>query len=136
MPKSNRGSNNRGASNNGNNGNNEGNELKQKSLHSFMKKPRGRPKKRGTLASDVVLPTRKNNGGRPKTASEDSKRMRKSAKPDGTPYWEFVLCYVDDLLVISHDPKKVMDHFARRDDPLAKALQDGTLVLSREYWLR
>ncbi len=39
--------------------------------------------------------------------------MRKSAKPDGTPYWEFVLCYVDDLLVVSHDPKKVMDHFAK-----------------------
>ena len=35
--------------------------------------------------------------------------MCKNTKPDGTPYWEYVLCYVDDLLVISHDPKSVMD---------------------------
>ena len=35
--------------------------------------------------------------------------MRKNAKPDGTRYWEYILCYVDDILVISHEPQKVMD---------------------------
>ena len=36
--------------------------------------------------------------------------MRKACKPDGTKYWEYVLCYVDNVLVISHDPKSVMQH--------------------------
>jgi len=35
--------------------------------------------------------------------------MRKQCKPDGTYYWEYVLCYVDDVLVISHNPKSVMN---------------------------
>ena len=38
--------------------------------------------------------------------------MRKACKPDGTPYWEYVLCYVDDVLVISHKPKVIMDYLA------------------------
>jgi hypothetical protein len=36
--------------------------------------------------------------------------MKPNTKPDGFKYWEYVLCYVDDVLVISHDPKKVMDY--------------------------
>ena len=36
--------------------------------------------------------------------------MRKNRKPDGTPYWEYVLCYVDDVLAISHDPQSIMDY--------------------------
>ena len=36
--------------------------------------------------------------------------MRKSTKPDGTKYWEYVLCYVDDVLAISHDPQAIMDY--------------------------
>jgi hypothetical protein len=35
-------------------------------------------------------------------------------KPDGFRYWEYLLCYVDDLLVISHNPQAVMDHMASR----------------------
>ena len=35
--------------------------------------------------------------------------MRKSKKPDGFTYWEYILCYVDDILVISHEPMKTMD---------------------------
>ena len=31
--------------------------------------------------------------------------MRAQVKPDGFKYWEYVLCYVDDLLCISHNPK-------------------------------
>jgi hypothetical protein len=35
--------------------------------------------------------------------------MRKAKKPDGFVYWEYILCYVDDILVVSHDPKNAMN---------------------------
>ena len=34
--------------------------------------------------------------------------MRANTRPDGFKYWEYVLCYVDDVLVISHEPQKVV----------------------------
>ena len=40
--------------------------------------------------------------------------MRPNVKPDGFKYWEYMLCYVDDILVMSHDPKAVMDFLASR----------------------
>jgi len=39
--------------------------------------------------------------------------MRKANKPDGQPIWEYVLCYVDDVLAISQDPKAIMDAIAK-----------------------
>ncbi|KAL7557773.1 hypothetical protein ACA910_020290 [Epithemia clementina (nom. ined.)] len=35
--------------------------------------------------------------------------LRANTKPDGFQYYEYVLVYIDDILVISHDPHKVMD---------------------------
>jgi hypothetical protein len=35
--------------------------------------------------------------------------MRPAVKPDGTEYYEYVLCYVDDVLAISHNPMKTID---------------------------
>ena len=35
--------------------------------------------------------------------------MKPATKPDGTEYYEYILVYVDDLSVISHDPGKIMD---------------------------
>jgi hypothetical protein len=35
--------------------------------------------------------------------------MRPNTKPNGLQYWEYVLVYVDDLLVISHDVRTIMD---------------------------
>ena len=35
--------------------------------------------------------------------------MKPGVKPGGTKYWQYVLIYVDDILVISHDPQKTMD---------------------------
>lgn len=50
--------------------------------------------------------------------------MRKQTKPDGTRYWEYILCYVDDVLVISHDPKSVMDflnsHYTLKPNSIAE----------------
>jgi hypothetical protein len=34
--------------------------------------------------------------------------MKPNCKTDGTKYWEYILCYVDDVLVVSHDPQKIM----------------------------
>ena len=35
--------------------------------------------------------------------------IRLAVKANGFEYYEFVLCYVDDVLSISHDPQKTMD---------------------------
>jgi len=40
--------------------------------------------------------------------------MRPKVKPNGDKYWEYVLCYVDDILCISHEPQVVMDYLASR----------------------
>jgi hypothetical protein len=40
--------------------------------------------------------------------------MRPNVKPDGFKYWEYVLCYVDDVLVISHEPMVTMDFLSSR----------------------
>ena len=39
--------------------------------------------------------------------------MRKARKPSGFEYWEYILCYVDDILVISHDPQLIMDSISK-----------------------
>ena len=39
--------------------------------------------------------------------------MRPNTKPNGDKYWEYLLCYVDDLLCISHSPQLVMDYLAQ-----------------------
>ena len=39
--------------------------------------------------------------------------MRPGVKPDGFAYWEYILCYVDDVLFISHDPLKSLQALQR-----------------------
>ena len=46
-------------------------------------------------------------GYRPSYADPDV-WMRPAIKADGMEYWEYTLCYVDDVLVISNDPDKTM----------------------------
>ena len=45
-----------------------------------------------------------------------------AVKPDGFEYYEYILCYVDDLLAISHDAEKVLksvqDTFKFKDDKI------------------
>ena len=36
--------------------------------------------------------------------------LRPAVKPDGFEYYEMILCYVDDVLSISHDAMKTMNH--------------------------
>ena len=40
--------------------------------------------------------------------------MRPKTKPDGFQYWSYILVYTDDLLVVDHEPKVVMDYMASR----------------------
>jgi hypothetical protein len=54
--------------------------------------------------------------------------MRPNCKPDGTKYWEYVLCYVDDILVVSHDPKKVMDYLEK-----SYTLKAGSVGPPKDY---
>ena len=49
---------------------------------------------------------------------------RPAVKPDGFKYYEYILCYVDNLLAISHDAqlvlKSVQDTFKFKDDKIDK----------------
>ena len=40
--------------------------------------------------------------------------MKAAVKPNGDKYWAYILCYVDNLLVISHQPQEVMDFLSKR----------------------
>ena len=50
--------------------------------------------------------------------------MRPMTKPDGFEYWEYVLIYVDDIMVISHEPEKLMESLSAlyrlKEDPKTK----------------
>ena len=37
--------------------------------------------------------------------------MKRDCKPNGYPYYKYMLCYVDELLHIGFKPKKDMDVF-------------------------
>jgi hypothetical protein len=36
------------------------------------------------------------------------------AKPNGDTYWEYALCYVDNILIISHQPQEAMDYLSSK----------------------
>ncbi len=48
--------------------------------------------------------------------------MRPAVKPDGFEYYEYILCYVDDVLCMSHDPmksvKRIQEDFKLKDDKI------------------
>jgi hypothetical protein len=48
-------------------------------------------------------------GGLASSYTDPDIRIRANCKPDGMKYWEYVLCYVNNILMISHDLQKVMD---------------------------
>jgi hypothetical protein len=54
--------------------------------------------------------------------------MKPGVKPDGTKYWEYVLCYVDDILVISHKPKEAMAYLQSR-----YTLKEGSVKEPEQY---
>jgi hypothetical protein len=40
--------------------------------------------------------------------------MRPKSKADGFRYWSYIMVYTDDILVVDHDPKTVMEYLASR----------------------
>jgi hypothetical protein len=54
--------------------------------------------------------------------------LRPACKPDGTQYYEFVLIYVDDILVSSHDPDQVMKMLGEH-----YTLKKGSVKTPSEY---
>ena len=40
--------------------------------------------------------------------------LRPAVKPDGLEYYEYILCYVDDVLCISHNPRKLMKRIQKK----------------------
>jgi hypothetical protein len=50
--------------------------------------------------------------------------LRPAMKADGSEYYEYVLCYVDDILSISHDPmrtmKRIQEDFKLKNDKIAE----------------
>jgi hypothetical protein len=39
--------------------------------------------------------------------------MREAVKPNSFQYWEYLLCYVDDVFVVSHHPRSVTDNIEK-----------------------
>jgi hypothetical protein len=48
------------------------------------------------------------------TRADPDVYIRKNFKPDGQAYYEYLLVYVDDVLVVSHDPEKIMKAIGKR----------------------
>ncbi len=68
--------------------------------------------------------------------------MRPSTKACGFEFYEYILVYVDDLLVISHAPKPIMETIAKayrlKDKPteptnyLGQPYENGVSLMKRE----
>lgn len=58
--------------------------------------------------------------------------MKAEVKPTGEKYWAYVLCYVDDLLVISHNPKEVMEFLASKYTLKEGSVKEPDMYLGNE----
>ena len=54
--------------------------------------------------------------------------MKAAAKLNGDKYWAYVLCYVNDLLIVSHKPQEVMDFLSSK-----YTLKGGSVKEPTEY---
>ena len=54
--------------------------------------------------------------------------IRPQTRPDGSRYYEMMLVYVDDILVISHDPKPIMDKISSQF-----RLKEGSVGPPKQY---
>ena len=42
------------------------------------------------------------------TKADPNVWIRPAVKPDRTKYYEYIMCYVDDILTVSHDAKSIL----------------------------
>ena len=54
--------------------------------------------------------------------------MKAVIKPNGDKYWAYILCYVDDLLIVLHKPQEVMDFLSKK-----YTLKEGGVKEPTEY---
>ena len=54
--------------------------------------------------------------------------MRPAVKANGGKFWEYVLCYVDDILAIFNNPKAIMDAISKR-----YTLKEGSVKPPDQY---
>ena len=66
-------------------------------------------KSSGKMFRDHLAQTLRHELGFTNCKADNDVWMRKATKANGHKYYEYVLCYVDDILAISHDPKTIMD---------------------------
>lgn len=55
--------------------------------------------------------------------------MRKATKSDGSEYWEYILCYVNDVLRISCKPKELFNGIAENFTLKAGSVKEPDLYL-------
>jgi Reverse transcriptase (RNA-dependent DNA polymerase) len=58
--------------------------------------------------------------------------MRPQTKPNGDRYYEYVLCYVDDLLVLSHDPQSIMNVLSKKYTLKEGSVKEPDMYLGAE----
>lgn len=54
--------------------------------------------------------------------------MRQACKPDGMKYWEYLLCYVDDVLVFSYNPQSIMEYIS-----FTYTMKKGSIIAPEKY---
>jgi hypothetical protein len=58
--------------------------------------------------------------------------MRPKTKPDGFKYWSYIHVYTDDLLVVDHEPKVIMDYMASRYTLKPGSVMEPTVYLGAQ----
>jgi hypothetical protein len=58
--------------------------------------------------------------------------MKPGFKKDGSKYWSYVLCYVDNLLVIDEEPKKTMEYLQSRYTLKASSVKEPDTYLGAQ----
>ena len=59
--------------------------------------------------------------------------MRQDTKPDGTSYYSYILVYVDDILIISHDPERYMNQLKSKYYVKEDSIGPPKLYLGAEF---
>jgi hypothetical protein len=68
-------------------------------------------KSSGARWQDHIVATLRD-GGYQSCQADPDVWMKPGVKHDGRKYWRYVLCYVDDILVMAENPKETMDYLA------------------------
>jgi hypothetical protein len=58
--------------------------------------------------------------------------MRSKTRPDGFKYWSYMFVYTDDILVVDHEPKVVMDYMASRYTLKPGSVEEPTIYLGAQ----